>query len=260
MNLNEYLGDESEKPLDRICTDGGFCGIFRKIGCVGDSLSSGEFETVDAEGNHRYYDLFDYSWGQYLAREAGCTVYNFSQGGMSAIKYCSSFAESKGYWDPELACQAYIISLGVNDLIYQNRVLGSVDDIPKNWKDTAPDNFAVWYAQIVSRLKEIEPDAKFFFVTMPKDSYGEENNALMEAHRALMYDMAKHFSNSYVIDLYTYAPPYDEEFKRKFFLNTHMNPAGYIMSAKFISSYIDYIIRHNFEDFKEIGLLSLKRK
>ena len=35
---------ENEKPLENLVTDGGFTGIFRTIGCIGDSLSSGEFE------------------------------------------------------------------------------------------------------------------------------------------------------------------------------------------------------------------------
>lgn len=59
---------ETEKPLDNLVTDGGFCKIFRTIGCVGDSLASGEFETIDAEGKKSYHDLFEYSWGQYIAR------------------------------------------------------------------------------------------------------------------------------------------------------------------------------------------------
>ena len=43
MNINDFYIAEKEKPLDRILNDGGFCGIFRTIACIGDSLSSGEF-------------------------------------------------------------------------------------------------------------------------------------------------------------------------------------------------------------------------
>ena len=117
MNLTEYLAlDENEKPFDRMVTNGGFTGIFRTIGCVGDSLSSGELESQDDEGNKGFHDYFDYSWGQYIAREAGCKVYNFSRGGMTAMEYCESFAEENDFWNPALACQGYIIALGVNDL------------------------------------------------------------------------------------------------------------------------------------------------
>ena len=76
--------DNNEKPLDNLVTDGGFTGIFRTIACVGDSLSSGEFESIDDDGKKHYHDYYDYSWGQYMARMAGCTVYNFSKGGMTA--------------------------------------------------------------------------------------------------------------------------------------------------------------------------------
>ena len=96
MDLNAMFNQPDEKPLDNLVTDGGFCGIFRKIGCIGDSLSSGEFEGINAEGQKTYHDYFDYSWGQYLARMAGCTVYNFSRGGMTASEYCNTFAEANG--------------------------------------------------------------------------------------------------------------------------------------------------------------------
>ena len=79
MNIYEYInGTENEKPLDRIVTDGGFCGIFRTIGCIGDSLSSGEFESLNADGTKGYHDFYDYSWGQYIGRACGSKVYNFS--------------------------------------------------------------------------------------------------------------------------------------------------------------------------------------
>jgi len=71
MDWRMLLCPENEKPLERMVTDGGFVGIFRTIACVGDSLSSGEFESVDAEGKTHYHDLFDYSWGQYIARVVG---------------------------------------------------------------------------------------------------------------------------------------------------------------------------------------------
>ena len=85
MNINEYIKlDEKEKPLDRMVSDGGFCGIFRTIGVIGDSLASGELESVNPDGTKSYHDFFEYSWGQFMARDIGCKVYNFSRGGMSA--------------------------------------------------------------------------------------------------------------------------------------------------------------------------------
>ncbi len=129
MNIQAYMGEKNEKPLDNMVTNGGFFGIFRTVGCVGDSLSSGEFESINEKGEKSYHDMFDYSWGQYIAREAGCKVYNFSKGGMTAKAYCEEFAEEKGFWDGDKACQAYIIALGVNDLFGMNQEIGTVQDI-----------------------------------------------------------------------------------------------------------------------------------
>ena len=44
MDIKKFMAIEGEKPLDNIVEDGGFFKIFRTVGCIGDSLSSGEFE------------------------------------------------------------------------------------------------------------------------------------------------------------------------------------------------------------------------
>ena len=244
---------ETEKPLDNLVTDGGFCKIFRTIGCVGDSLASGEFETIDAEGKKSYHDMFEYSWGQYIARACGSKVYNFSRGGMTAKEYVQRFADANDFWNPEKKSQAYIIALGVNDILNRNMELGTVEDIKENYRENA-DTFAGYYGAIIQRYKEIEPDAKFFLMTMPKKGR-EERDAKCDKHAALLYQMAERFSNTYVLDLMKYAPVYDESFVEKFFLNGHMNPCGYILTAQMTMSYIDYIIRHNMKDFAEVGLI-----
>ena len=79
---------------------------------------------------------------------------------------------------------------------------------------------------------------------------------LTEDQRAL-YDaaMAARFDKTYVIDLRKNAPVYDAAFKEAFFLNGHLNPCGYIITAKMVMSYMDYIIRHNMDDFREAGLI-----
>ena len=84
MDVYDLFKNENEKPLENLKYDGGFCGIFRKIGCVGDSLSSGEMESLNDKDEKGYHDYYEYSWGQYIARNIGSTVYNFSKGGMTA--------------------------------------------------------------------------------------------------------------------------------------------------------------------------------
>ena len=84
MDITKFYASRDERPLDIIKADGGFTGIFRTMAFVGDSLSSGEFESTNAEGGKGYHDLYEYSWGQYIARAAGLKAYNFSRGGMTA--------------------------------------------------------------------------------------------------------------------------------------------------------------------------------
>lgn len=259
MTLESLLPVKNEKPLDNISPDGGYTAIFRRIGVVGDSLSSGEFESLDENGNKGYHDYFEYSWGQYICRMCGSTCFNFSRGGMTAKEYCQSFADNMRFWDPQYACQCYIIALGVNDIHNQGQEVGTVDDINREDYTKNADTFVGWYARIIQRLKEIQPRAKFFLTTIPA---GEErrDDAKSIAHRDAIYAMADYFDNTYVIDLYQYAPPCDEEFRKNFFMGGHMNAMGYIFMARIISSYIDWIIRNNFEDFREVPFIGTDLK
>ena len=252
MDWKAELFNETEKPLDRLVDGYSNTSVFRTVAFIGDSLSSGEFETRDEAGEPNWYDLYDYSWGQYIARKNGLKAYNFSRGGMTAKEYIESFAEEKGLWSQDKACQAYVIALGVNDLIHFQMELGSCEDIDfENWQNNKP-TFAGYYAAIIQRYKQISPDAKFFFVTFPNTTTDEE---ITQGMRALLYSLVERFDNSYVIDLYQYGPVYNKEFQKKFFLYGHMNPSGYILTAKLIDSYIDYIVRHNPDAFSTAGFI-----
>ena len=244
-----------EKPLENWVTDGGYTSIFRTIACVGDSLSSGEFETLDGDtGARHFYDMFEYSWGQFMARMAGLTVYNFSRGGMTASEYCESYAAAMDWWNPDKAAQAYIVALGVNDIMNAGQPLGEMSDICPEDPAKNAKTFTGYYARIIQQYKAIQPDAKFFLVTMPWDGRtGKE--ALGDAHAARLHELAAYFDNTYVIDLRAYGPEYDAEFKEMFYLHGHMNPMGYRFTAEMFCSYIDYIIRHDPKSFANVGFV-----
>lgn len=243
----------NKNPIKKLLSDGGYTGIFRKIACVGDSLSSGEFEQI-INGEKTFTDIYDYSWGQYIARMTGSQVYNFSKGGMTAKEYCESFAEERAFWDKDKKCQAYTIALGVNDIICRNWELGSKQDIDLNNYENNKQTFAGYYAKIIQKYKEISPNAKFFLISMPKGEKGNKHDELRRKHRDLLKDFCDMFSNTYLIDLYEYAPRNDDKYMKKYYLHTHLNPAGYLLSGKMIATYIDYIVKNNYEDFKEVGL------
>lgn len=256
MDLEEYFNSE-EKPLDKLVDGLSNTGIFRKMAFIGDSLSSGEFESRDDEGKSGYNDYYEYSWGQYIARKNGFKAYNFSRGGMTAKWYVEGYADEKGLWNVNLACQGYVVALGVNDIFGQKQPLGSVDDIDLENPENNKPTFAGYLGKIISRYKKIQPQAKFFFVSMPRESedMSDPKNLLKKEHAELLYDLCKKYDNSYVIDLFKYAPVYDEEFKKHFYLYGHMNAEGYILTAKMIDSYIDYIIRRNPDDFRRVPFI-----
>lgn len=251
MNINEFLYADEEKPLDRIVTDGGFCRIFRTIGCIGDSLSSGEHESLDVDGKKGYHDYYEYSWGQVMARNIGAKVYNFSRGGMTADKFCESFGNECGFFDKDKLCQCYIIALGVNDMNnLDNQPLGSAEDI--NLEDSSKNKKTFYgnYAKIIQNIKAMQPKARIFLVGFPNI----DNPHIEDMYRAIN-TFADIFEYTYVLDLNKYGPVYDKEFKKKFFVGGHMNAAGYVLSAQIITSYIDYIIRHNLEEFSQVGFI-----
>lgn len=256
MDLKQFMKKEGEQPLESIVQNGGFCGIFRKIACIGDSLSSGEYESFENEAKG-FHDYYDYSWGQFLARDAGCTVYNFSKGGMTAKAY-DKFAKENGFYDDAYKSQAYIIALGVNDVtrVMKGELeLGELSDIDPTDYARNRATFAGYYAAIIGRYQAKQPKAKFFLMTMPRDGGDSERQALYDKHAAILYGIANMLPNCYVLDFRTYAPVYDEAFKQAFYLGGHMNACGYRLTALMVESYIDYVIRHNPEDFVQVGFI-----
>jgi len=253
MDINKFYAIEDEKPLDTLVPDGGFCGIFRKIGIVGDSLSSGELEAFE-EGIAGYHDFYEYSWGQYMARTTGSRVYNFSRGGMTAKEFYESYAKVCGVYDYEKLCQCYIIALGVNDLTLQYNI-GDAEKAREGYPNTENQSIMDYYAGIIKKIKSKQPKAKFFLMTLPYSSCKDKGRIEMEDNLSdAIRVLAKQFKNTYVLDLRKYAPDYDEKFNSVFRLG-HMTPCGYLLTAKMVMSYIDYIIRHNHDDFKEVGFI-----
>ncbi len=251
MNLDKYFSNKDELPLDNLIENGGgMCSIFRTIGCIGDSLSSGEFQCKSEEGIYSFLDFYEYSWGQFMARATGSKVYNFSQGGMTAKAFMSSFGVQCGAFDFDHLCQAYIIALGVNDINKEPDNLGTIEDIgAKNMTFTAQ------YSAIIETIKRKQQKAKFFLMTLPRRKTLPEETAREDKHAELIYAMAEKYKNCYVLDFRKYAPVYDEKFRESFYLSGHMNPMGYLLTSQMVVSYIDWIIRHNMQDFKQVGLI-----
>ena len=261
IDINEYFrfNDETEKPLEKLVTDGGLVGIFRTIGFIGDSLSSGEFQSRTEDGKPGYHDMYEYSWGQYIAREAGLTAYNFSRGGMTAKVFIDEFGEKAGFYDEAKKCQAYVVAMGVNDItrdINGSLPFGKAEDFNAEDPEKSAETSLAYYGRILSEIKRIQPKARIFLLTCPRDNTIAENReVLRKRHKEALHKFAETFEFTYVIDLDEYGPDYGEEFRKYFFLDGHMNAAGYLFHAKLVMSYMDYIIRHNMDDFMQVPFI-----
>ncbi len=259
---------QNELPLSAIIRDGGMMNIFRNMGCIGDSLSSGEFE-YDLNGEKGYWDCYEYSWGKQIERITGIQMTNYSHGGLTAYHMYqeadtqSSFAaDINELFNPKKLKQGYIVALGVNDMrgrdnlkrIYGGEVGDADKDIcVEDYKQNA-QTFVGCYAKIIQRIQSMQPDTKFFLMNMPDEGMGDE-----EKFAETIQAIAGKLKNCYVIDMYHYAPKYDKAFREKYFAG-HMNAMGYLLTAHYVMSYIDWIIRHNPIEFKYVQFIGSQYK
>lgn len=254
-----------KNPIENLIYHGGYTAIFRRMGFIGDSLSSGEFESKDENGKVDWYDMYEYSWGQFIARKCGLEAFNFSMGGMTAKKFrTENFAQHCGFLDRTKICQAYVIALGVNDMYHidddpENYPFGSMDDVDLNDYRNNKASFVGDYCRIIQQIREMQPKARIFVMTMPKEpDFNEEMakvNKNFDKHAEFLNSLTEIFEFLYVLDLRKYAPIYDDEFKKQFYLAGHLNPMGYMYTADVVCTYIDYIIRNNMDDFKQVGFI-----
>lgn len=134
--------------------------------------------------------------------------------------------------------------------------IGSVEDIDlADWHNNR-DTFSGSYASIIQRYRSIAPDSYFFLMTLANSGTVNVRTSFEEEHRALLYGLSEMFPNVFVLDIRRYGPVYDDQFKRKFWLGSHMNPMGYIFTSQMVMTYIDHIIRSDMHRFAQTGFIN----
>lgn len=252
-------------PIQTISQNPGFCCIFHTWGFIGDSLCSGEHEAKNADGTTSYHDLYEYSWGQRICAATGAKGDNYSQGGETSRGWIEHFWNNPQNNNNNINAKAspkqvYVIALGVNDCNSKQYPIGNTDtDINKADYNKNAKTFAGYYAGIIQRMKSIQPDAKFFVITMPRDNFKDDNN---ENYNVVIRHMATLFKNVYVIDLFKNAPSYKSgsDIRNKYFMGGHQTAAGYQYTAWMVMTYIDWIISHNLKDFNQVAFIGTPYK
>ena len=247
---------EEDSLLNKIIRDAGNVAIFNKIACIGDSLTHGDFEST--EGNEEC--IPNLSTPAQMQKIIGNTVFNMGISGYCANRETQSMswfdsAVERNWFSDEYKAEAYIIALGVNDTWrVENGFSGDVllDIDTENYNNNSLNSVG-GYATIIQKIKEIQPRAKIFCMTIPttsgNETYRDDANTKIKAIANLF--------NCYILDMNTYYVKKDEvsDWNIRYKLGGHLNAMGYKEYANVVITYIDWIIRNNYEDFKDVQFI-----
>ena len=234
-------------PLETLSDETGMLDLFLHVGCIGDSLASGEAYWND-RGSNQGADFYEYSWGQFLARKTGNTYYNWSKGGLSTRTWLTSTYAAECF-DGNHKCEAYIIGLGQNDH-NQSITIGTSADIDLSDYNNNADTVYGNYGKIIQKIQELQPQAKIFVLTDP-NPYVER-----DGYNAPMRAMPGIFDNVYLLDLYTYGEKY---YKNDVIMAQqragHYNAYGYKMFSMMIANYISWYVTTYYSEFEQVELI-----
>lgn len=255
-SLCDNLLPSDELPLSVIRETPGAIEIFCNVGCIGDSLASGEAAYENTDGSVGYVDLYRHSWGQYLARATGNRYYNWSKGGLRTDTWLSSSYADECF-DGAHLCEAYIIGLGQNDYNYISSqsldaasYIGTAADVVVSDYSQNKDSFCGRYGKIIQKIKQVQPKSKLFLLTDPNSKV--EESGINQAIR----DLSALFDNVYLVDLYTYGRVhYTSGLIASMRRSGHFNALAYRKMAYIIATYIDWIIGHNPDEFSEVEFI-----
>lgn len=247
-------------PLSKLDMSPTFITMFRKIVCIGDSLTQGEFDVTS--GSNKFPQ---FSWVAQMGKMTGVPCVNLGIGSHSASRSATypwlktALQESGAIASPfettdftENPADAYIIALGTNDIGDLGSFTGdlSTDINDADYLQNAHTSVG-GYAEIIQRIIEMQPKAKIFCVTIPQT----RNNATtrLEANTKIK-SIASKFG-CYIIDLETYGEGEKGDYKDFYKNSSHSNALGHNLRAREYIAYIDWIVENNLDDFRNVQFI-----
>lgn len=249
-----FLNFVSDNPVKNLITSPSLVSMIDSWGVLGASYDSGEYEYLD-DGVVKYEDRYEDSWPQKMGRINGISMFNFTAGGMSCKAWCQNnpYYPQNRVWaaaqQTENLKQAYVIHFGgLNDDI--SSVGDLATDVDLNDYNNNADTYAGWLAGVVQRLRSVNPNCFIFMSTMNRwnrlnDQDGQEYDDVVRAIPAF-------FNNYriYLLDVRTYGP--GTSYASVFNTGGHPNAFGHTYLAFMYNTYLDYVIKNNINDFKEV--------
>ena len=254
---------DSQNPLSKMITDGGFTGVIESFACCGDSLTQGVFDrtndvTMDFEATN-----FN-SYPSQLARITGSKVFNLGNAGATACNSQQSISDwhswlqtatQKNWFSDSFKAKAYIFSIGTNDIGYYGSFTGNVDtDIDvNNYNNNNTTTSVGGLATMIQKARELQPKAIIFVETIDntrnakitRDEANEKIRAIANKLDCYLIDMAKYWVQEDEVNGWI----------AKYQNGGHLNAMGYLLKTQARITYIDWIIKNNPERFKEVQFI-----
>ena len=263
-SIKEEIGImDTQNPLSKIITDGGFTGLIESYACCGDSLTQGVFDRTNGVTMNFESTKFN-SYPSQLARITGSKVFNLGNAGATACNSQQSIsdwhswlqtANQKKWFTNDFKTKAYIISIGTNDIGYYGSFTGDVEtDIDvNNYNNNNTTTSVGGLATMIQKARELQPKAIIFVETIDntrntkptRDAANEKIRAIAEKLNCYLIDMAKYWIQEDEVN----------EWKAKYQNGQHLNAIGYLIKTQARITYIDWIIRNNLERFKEVQFI-----
>lgn len=254
--LESKVVPSDENPLSIVKETAGYTSIIHRLGVVGASFTNGGENTTS--GTCPLSVMREFSWPQNLARLCGSIAYHFGQPGM----YCKQWLNDVGGYytqmaQPEYACDAYVISFASNDAnpSKADYGLGTIADVHIGSESENGASFYGYLSQIVARCHSVQPRAYLFLMTYPYDYSQTETKGYNQAMRDIVTAYRNAGYRIYLIDYATYGMTEEQAQNKGMFRGSHYVGTGYQYMTYEICTYIDWIIKHNMEDFKDIAFV-----
>lgn len=200
------------------------CRVFKKILCIGDSLTEGAFEYNDG-GTTQAFFVEGLSYPSFLASITGRQTTNAGDSGETTVSWYSIHGQED--FSGHDAC---IIALGRNDYANNNNI-SSEDRI------TAMTN-------IINKVKADNPQIPIFICNQL--NYYNTIPAATQVNTD-MATLASTIDDCYLVDLFNYGVL---NMRRDAY--SHCTAIGYSKLARYIFNYVSYIIHMNYADFKTV--------
>lgn len=205
------------------------CRTFKKILCIGDSLTAGQFDYKE-NGTIKEFNDPEYSYPAFLKAITGRDTTNAGDAGETTV----SWYELHGQEDFS-GHDACIIMLGRNDYV--------------TGRETTSEQRATAFANIISKVRSDNPQIKIFMATLINYYTGSGAETMNADIRT-----ASTANNCYLLDISAYGRMVlsDDAY-------SHCTAEGYCTLAEYFFRYISYIMHNNYTDFKTIQFTGTDR-